>query len=69
MLGQVRNMPYVKSHVGSIPEMQNPSRLLWVQMDVIGSLFYLCAFRPNIMLSVCVCVCAQDFKPHQRNVI
>jgi hypothetical protein len=31
---------------------------------MIGSLLYLCASRPDIMLSVCVCV--QDSKLHQR---
>jgi hypothetical protein len=31
--------------------------------SMIGSLLYLCASRPDIMLSVGVCAC---FKPHQK---
>jgi hypothetical protein len=40
-----------------------------VYRSMIGSLLYLCASRPDIMLSVCVCVCVQDSKPHPKIVI
>ena len=38
-----------------------------VYRSMIGSLLYLCASRPDIMLSVCACV--QNFKPIVRNII
>ena len=38
-----------------------------VYRSMIGSLLYLCASRPDIMLSVCACV--QDFKLIRKNVI
>jgi hypothetical protein len=38
-----------------------------VYCSMIESLLYLCVSRPNIMLSVCVCV--QDFKLHLKNTI
>jgi hypothetical protein len=38
-----------------------------VYRSMIGSLLYLCVSRPDIMLSVCVCV--QDSKPHPKIVI
>jgi hypothetical protein len=28
-------------------------------LSMIGSLFYLCASSPDIMLSVCMCMCAR----------
>jgi hypothetical protein len=31
-----------------------------VYQSMIGSLLYLCASRPNIMLSVCMCVSFQE---------
>jgi hypothetical protein len=37
-----------------------------VYRSMIGSLLYLCASRPDIMLSVCACV--QDFKLIRKNV-
>src|SRR6266498_2283622 len=37
-----------------------------VYRSMIGSLLYLCASRPDIMLSVCACV--QDFKQLRRSV-
>jgi hypothetical protein len=38
-----------------------------VYHSIIGSLLYLCASRPDIMLSVCMC--ARFLKPHPRNAI
>ena len=38
-----------------------------VYRSIIGFLLYLCASRPDIMLSVCACV--RDFKLIQKNVI
>ena len=38
-----------------------------VYRSMIGSLLYLCASRPDIMLSVCACV--HDIKPLLKNVI
>jgi hypothetical protein len=38
-----------------------------IYRSMIGSLFYLCASRPNIMLSVCIYV--QDFKSHPKSAI
>ena len=35
-----------------------------VYRSMIGSLLYLCASRPDIMLSVCMCA---NFKLHRRN--
>jgi hypothetical protein len=37
-----------------------------IYRSMIGSLLYLCASRPDIMLSVCI---ALDFKLNQKSVI
>ena len=40
-----------------------------VYRSMIWSLLYLCASMPDIMLSVCVCVCVQGFKLIRKNAI
>jgi hypothetical protein len=46
------------------PDMGEKSLEQKVYRSIIDSLLYLCASRPHIMLSVCMCT---NFKPHPRN--
>ena len=40
-----------------------------VYRSMIGSLLYLCVSRQDIMLSMCMCACVQDFKLILSNAI